>query len=122
MHEDENVLNHGHVEVDHYLQWLVEILQLPQVEHPLLGLLDSQRDVIPSSEVLRVVVPRNLNDSTLLTAESHMMRRLGLGWAPLKVYYHLYIFLTVQHQVVLSAPRRQVVDLLPVGRLFPYRM
>ena len=80
------------VELDHHFLRHVEFLQLPQEEHPLLGLLDGGGDVLRPPQVLCNYSPQEserLHSVNWGVAHGEGDR---LGWAPPKVCYHPYSF------------------------------
>ncbi len=74
----EDGLNNGGVEVHHCL-WQVELLQLPQEVHPLLGFLVEKTNVQLQLEVLGDDVPKKRKDSTESTGESHGVMGTGVA-------------------------------------------
>ncbi len=70
----EDGLNDGGVEVHHHCLWQVELLQLPQEVHPLLGFFGEGADVQLVDDG-----PRKWKESTVSIGESH--RVMGAGGA-----------------------------------------
>ncbi len=64
-----------------------------------------------------MVVPKNLNDSTVVTV-LFMMVSGGRAWVvPPEVHDHLHCFERVELQVVKTAPDSQLLNLQSVSRL-----
>ncbi len=64
-----------------------------------------------------MVVPRNLNDSTVVTVLFMMVSEGSAGGVPPEVHHHLHSFECVELQVVVTAPDSQLLNLLSVSRL-----
>ena len=105
----------------HHRLWQVELLQLPQEEHPLLGFLCNGADVQLPLKVLG-------DDGSQEAAGLHNVD-WGVtqgdggewGWVLSEVYNHLHCLHSVELQVVLSTPGNHVLDLPPVGGFVPTR-
>ncbi len=64
-----------------------------------------------------MVVPRNLNDSTVVTVLFMIVSGGRAGGVSPEVHDHLHCFERVELQVVLTAPDNQLFNLLSVSRL-----
>ncbi len=64
-----------------------------------------------------MVVPRNLNDSTVVTVLFMMVSEGSAEGGPPEVYYRLHSFERFELQVVVTAPDSQLLNLLSVSRL-----
>ena len=114
----EDGLDDGSVEVHHHCLWQVELLQLPQEEHPLLGFLCDGADVQLPFKVLG-------DDGSQEAAGLHNVDCGATqgdggewGWVLPEVCNHLHCH-SIELQFVLGTPGRHVVNLPPVGGLVP---